>query len=32
MSTLYFDHPLQPGDRVPNVVFDAIFPSREIAS
>src|SRR4029450_1202851 len=27
MSTRYVDHPLQPGDRAPNVVFDAI--SRE---
>jgi len=24
MSTPFVDHPLQPGDRVPNVVFDAI--------
>ncbi|RUV32019.1 AhpC/TSA family protein, partial [Mesorhizobium sp. M1A.T.Ca.IN.004.03.1.1] len=31
MSTLYVDHPLQPGDRVPNVVFDAISREGKIA-
>lgn len=31
MSTRYVDHPLQPGDRVPNVVFDAISSEGKIA-
>ncbi|MGO7300500.1 redoxin family protein [Rhizobium leguminosarum] len=31
MSTRYVDHPLQPGDRVPNVVFDAISREGKIA-
>jgi len=31
MSTRYVDHPLQPGDRAPNVVFDAISCEGKIA-
>ncbi|MBB4480064.1 peroxiredoxin-like family protein [Rhizobium etli] len=31
MSTPYVDHPLQPGDRVPNVEFDAISHEGKIA-
>ncbi|WP_026620561.1 peroxiredoxin (plasmid) [Ensifer sp. WSM1721] len=31
MSTLHVDHPLQPGDRVPNLVLDAISRDGKIA-